>query len=243
MWWPGISAQLEKYIENCPECVKNKIPPKEPLLPTPLPKYPWQQIGTDLFHFENNTYLIAIDYFSRYPEVITLSSTTSKSVILALKTIFARHGIPETVISDNGPQYSSEEFQQFAIEYNFSHVTSSPHIPQCNGQAKRGVKTVKKLLKNAKDPFLSLLSYRATPLPWCKLSPAELLMGRVIRNSVPQIAETLLPKWPYLEKFRKDNSSFKQRQKADFDKRHRVKHLAEILTYGFALATSRQLEE
>ena len=89
-----------EYIENCPECVKSKIPPKEPLLPTTLPKYPWQQIGTDLFQ-----YLIAIDYFSRYPEVIILSSTTSKGVILALKTIFARHGIPETVISDNGPQY------------------------------------------------------------------------------------------------------------------------------------------
>ena len=228
VWWPGISAQLEKYIANCPECIKNKMLPKEPLTPTPLPQYPWQRIATDLFHLENKTYLITIDYFSRYPEVISLSFTTSKSVILALKTIFSRHGIPETVVSDNGPQYSSEEFKQFAQHYNFSHVTSSPHFPQCNGQAERGVNTVKKLLKNAKDPFLSLLSYRATPLPWCKLSPSELLMGRVIRNTVPQITETLIPKWSYLEKFPKDNSNFKQKQKTDFDKRHRVKPLAEI---------------
>ena len=123
--------------------VKERVPPKEPLLPTSLPTslpaYPWQRIGTDLFQVNNKTYLIAVDFFSRYPEVITLSSTTSKSIIMALKTLFARHGIPETVVSgDNGPQYSSEEFKQFAEEYNFTHSTSSPHYPQSNGQAERG---------------------------------------------------------------------------------------------------------
>ena len=97
---------------------------------------------------------------------MTLSSTTSKSVFLALKA--TRHGmigIPRVVISDNGPQFSSDEFKQFSSDYTFTHVTSSPNFPQSNGQAERGVKTVKKLLKEAKDPFLSLLSYRATPLP------------------------------------------------------------------------------
>ena len=81
------------------------------------------------------------------------SSITSKSITLALKTLFARHGIPETVISDNGPQFFSEEFQHFADEYNFSHTTSSPHFPQSKGQAERGVKTVKKIPKDIKTPF------------------------------------------------------------------------------------------
>ena len=104
-----------------------------------------------------------MDYFLKFPEVITTSSTTSKSVTVALKTIFARHGIPQVVVSDNGPQYSSEEFRQFAKDYTVTHVMSSPNFPQSNGQAERGVKTVKNLLKDARDPFLSLLSYRSTP--------------------------------------------------------------------------------
>ena len=131
-------------------------------------------------------------------------------------------------MSDNRPQYSSQEFKEFASAYNFAHITCSPHFPQNNGQAERGVKTVKKLLKEAKDLFLSLLSYRATPLPWCNLSPAELLMGRAIRSNIPQLEETFIPKWPYLEQFRQDNSHFKERQKADFNRCHRTTPLAEI---------------
>ena len=167
VWWPGLSQKLEQYIQSCQHCTKENTPRREPLMPTPLPEYPWQQIGTDLFQDGKITYLIAIDYFSRYPEVVSLSSTTSKGVIQALKSMLARHGIPATVMSDNGPQYSSQEFKDFAQDYNFVLVTSSPHYPQSNGQAERGVKTVKKLLKESKDPYLSLLSYRTTPLPWC----------------------------------------------------------------------------
>ena len=179
VWWPQLSAHI---IKSCPHCVKEHSPPKQPLMPTPLPDYPWQRVGSDLFHLNGNTYLIVVDYFSRFPEVIILSSTTSKSVIMALKTIFARHGIPQVVVSDNGPQYSS---RQFAKDYTFTHVTSSPNFLQSNGQAERGVKTMKNLLKDARDPFLSLLSYRATPLPWCNLSPAELLMGQTIHSNIP----------------------------------------------------------
>ena len=158
----------------------------------------------------------------------TLSSTTSKSIIQAMKTIFARHGIPEVVMSDNGPQYSSQEFKDFAADYNFKHITSSPNFPQSNGQAERGVKTVKRLLTNARDPFLSLLLYRTTPLPWCNISPAELLIGRAIRSNIPQPSKTHIPTWPYIDKFRQDNQQFKLRQKTDFDSRHRVRPLPEI---------------
>ena len=124
-------------------------------------------------------YLITVDYFSRYPEVTQLRTTTSSTVINSLKSIFARHGIPETVRSDNGPQFASSEFDDFARNYQFRHTTSSPHFPSSNGQAERAVKQVKHLLKRADDPFLALLSYRSTPMPWCGKSPAELLMGRI----------------------------------------------------------------
>ena len=116
-----------------------------------------------------------------------LTTTTSSAIITALKAVFSRHGLPEVVRSDNGPQYSSHEFARFADSYNFKHVTSSPLYPQSNGQAERAVQTVKNILKQSQDPFMGLLSYRSTPTPWCGLSPAELCMGRRIRTSVPQV--------------------------------------------------------
>lgn len=120
---------------------------------------------------------MVVDYFSRYMEVQMLTTTTSTAVISILKSLFARHGIPSILVSDNGPQYSSKEMQEFAALYGFQHVTSSPHHPQSNGMAERAVKTAKNLLEKSADPHMALLSYRTTPLPWCGRSPAELLMG------------------------------------------------------------------
>ena len=108
-------------------------------------------------------------------KISKLTTTSSSTVITVLKSIFARYGIPEIMISDNGPQY---EIKQFARQYGFNHITRSPHYPQSNGQAEHAVQTVKKLLKQAEDPWVALLNYRAAPLPWCNLSPAKLLMGR-----------------------------------------------------------------
>ena len=90
--------------------------------------------------------------------MIKLTSTTSAAVIKALKSVFSRHGIPETVRSDNGPQYSSQEFARFASSYEFNHVTSSPRFPQSNGQVERTVQTVKRLPKRSNEPYLAMLS-------------------------------------------------------------------------------------
>ena len=106
--------------------------------------------------------------------------------------------------------------------YGVQHLTSSPRYPQSNGQAERTVQTIKRLLKKSEDPFLALLSYRATPLPWCNFSPAELLMGRQLRTTVPQTDNQLIPKWSFLPQFKHANRSFKEQQKRNFDLRHRV---------------------
>ena len=131
-------------------------------------------------------------------------------------------------MSDNGPQFSSLEFSEFAKRYNFTHTTSSPHYPASNGQAERAVQTIKHLLRDADDPFLALLSYRATPLHWCTRSPAELLMGSRIRTTLPQTSKSLVPQWPHLQDFRERNNHFKDKQKADYNRHHRVHNLPPI---------------
>ena len=140
-------------------------------------------MGTDLFQIGKQHQLIVVDYYSHFPEVIKLSSTTSQAVISALKPIFARYRIPETVYSDNGPHYQSGEFKQFAREYDFNHVTSSPHFPQSNGLIERTVQTVKKLLQDS-DPCLALLNIGATPLNWCRLCPS-VTDGKTIEEQPP----------------------------------------------------------
>ena len=107
VWWPEMSQQIQEFVKKCAICAKESRANLQPMIATQLPDYPWQRVGTDLFQLKGSTYIIVIDYFSRYPEVIKLKGTTSGHVIEALKAVFSRHGIPETVVSDNGPQYSS----------------------------------------------------------------------------------------------------------------------------------------
>jgi len=150
-----------------------------------------------------------VHYFSRYPEVQALNSTTSSSIINALKNIFSQFGIPEVVISGNGPQHASNEFAEIAKAYDFKHVTCSPPFAQSNGQVERTIQTLKRFIKESKDPYMALLAYRSTPFPWCKLSPSELLMERCLCSNIPILKEQLTPEWMYLGEFHKQNLEFK----------------------------------
>ena len=93
-------------------------------------------------------------------------------------------GIPEIVVSNNGPQFAAATFSKFAQEWGFTHLTISPHYPQSNGEVERAVKTPKNLIIKAKDPYLAVLSYRSTPLD-NGYTLAELLMGRKLRSTIP----------------------------------------------------------
>ena len=177
VWWPGVSSAIEQFVQSCPTCQRLTPLHREPLLITPLPSHLWERIAADLFELKGSTYLLVTDYHSRFVEVQRLTTTTSSSIVRYLKTIFARFGIPATMVTNNGPQLDSQEMKEFAQTYDFHHITSSPYYPQANGLAERMVKTVKKLLEDTADPHMALLSYHATPLPWCGLSPAELSWG------------------------------------------------------------------
>ena len=143
-----------------------------------------------------------------------------------MKSIFSRHGIPEVLLTDNGPQYDSKEFTEPASHYGFSHSTSSPHFPQSNGFAERAIKMTKGCLKKSKDPYLAILSHRAIPLPWCNFSPAELLMGRQIPSTILQTTGRLTPQWQFLTKFRELNRRHKWKQKEYFNSQHWTKSFA-----------------
>ena len=173
---------------------------KEPLKSHELPERPWQKIAIDLFELDKQEYVVMVDYYSKFFEVSHLPNSKSKTVINHIKPQFARYGIPETIVSDNGPEFSSHEFAEFAKQYGFKHITSSPRYPQSNGLAERAVQTAENILKKAKvegkDFQLGLLAYRNTPIEEIGLSPAQMLMGRRTRTQLPTTPALLEPQYP-----------------------------------------------
>ena len=165
VWWSNLSKRIENLVRECPTCIKTKANRAEPMIPSQLPEGPLQKVGTDLFEWKGQEFVLVVDYFSRYCEIGVLRKSTSQEVINHLKAIFAHHGIPETVISDNGPQYSSAE---------------------------RMVQTTKNLLTKSDDPHEALLAHRATPLE-NGFSPAELCVRRRLRTTLPTTPSKLTP--------------------------------------------------
>ena len=169
---------------------------KEPLQPHSLVFKPWFKVGIDIFQLFNQNYLIIVDYFSKYPEVISLNNNlTAQNIITKMKSIFARHGIPKIVISDNAKQFNSLDYKNFASDWDFEIKLSSPHHQQSNGFAERTIQTIKsifnKCIENKEDIYLALLSFRNTPIFGSKYSPSEILMSRLLRDNLPLIETKL----------------------------------------------------
>ena len=187
MYWPSMSQDIEDEVKKCAVCATYRNSnQKEPLLPHTVPERPWAKLGSDIFTFGGRDYLVVVDYFSKYPEVVHLENKTATGVIRAPKPIFARHAIPDEFMSDNMP-FSSHRFTTFAREWGFKLTTSSPRYPQSNGQSERCIQTVKSLMKKAyeesKEPHLALLDY--SPVSGLKYSPAQLLMSRGLKDKLP----------------------------------------------------------
>ena len=167
----------------------------------------------------------------------------AEHVIMHIKSTFAKHGIPQILISCNGPPFNFFLFVDFARTYGFQHITSSPYFPRSDGEAERGVQTIKRWLKSNPDFYIALLSYRSTPLK-NGFSPAELLMGRRLRTTLLMLPGKLNPKWGHLNEFRKADSVIKQKQKNDYDKRHGVKNFPPLLPETYVwIDDDRNLQE
>ncbi|GBL82335.1 hypothetical protein AVEN_252496-1 [Araneus ventricosus] len=202
----------------------------QPLIPTSFPERPWEVLGLDLFKYKNSWYLLISDYYSRYPEIARLDRITSAEIINHCKSIFSRHGIPYVVRSDNGSQFDpvkTVEFKDFAKSYGFTHISSSPKFSQSNGLIEAAVKTVKARIKKSRDPYLSLMAYRATPLE-NGFSPSELLMGRRINTTLP-VAKTQLQPYPVNKKVLEAKEERRiEGQETNYDKHHGVRNLDEL---------------
>ena len=193
VYWPSINKDIEHLVEACATCQRHQPQePRQPLKPTPPPERPWQQLRADFMMFDGSEYLVIVDYYSKMPIVrkMPTSQCNSAKTITVLKELFAEHGIPEEIRSDNGPQFASHLFAEFTKDWNIKHSTSSPRNPRSNGQAESAVKIVKGLLTRAKcsgqDPYLALLAYRSTPVDSHLRSPAEMLYQCALCTTVPQ---------------------------------------------------------
>ncbi|KAJ8416486.1 hypothetical protein AAFF_G00357740 [Aldrovandia affinis] len=220
MYWPGLSNDVRAMVDSCSSC-QEQLPSnqREPLLPHPVPDAPWQRIAADIFKLHGRPFLLITDYYSKFPEVLQLPDKTAGSVIARFKAVFSRHGVPFTLIADHVP-FASAEMARFASTWGFKIIHSSPAFPQSNGMAERAIKTVKAMLtaaaRNGVDPHLAMLNLRNTPVTGMAYSPAQLLMGRVLRSNLPISNAALQPSTPV--NVREGLARCQWRQKESYDK-------------------------
>ena len=192
VWWPGLDKALELTVKTCGACQQHQnTPPIAPLHPWLWPNKPWSRIHIDFAGpFQGRHFLIAVDTHSKWPEVREMSTTTAAKTIIVLREMFANNGLPDQIVSDNGPQFTSYDFQHFCKANGIKHIRTAPYHPSSNGLAERFVQTFKQAMRKAeKDPLLFshklasfLLTYRATPHATTNVAPCILFMGRPLRT-------------------------------------------------------------
>ena len=193
VYWPGMSRDIHDTVAKCATWLTHRYKnQKEPMIPHSITDRPWQKLGSDVFEHKGKPYLVVVDYYSKFIETSLMRDKTAGTIVTHMKSIFARHGIPEELVSDNMP-YNSKEFKQFATDWGFKVTTSSPTYPQSNGLSEKAVQTVKRILKKTNDPYIGLLEYQNTPVTGMAYSPSQLLMSRATRTKIPVAQELLRP--------------------------------------------------
>ena len=190
-FWPSINKAIEEVVCQCETCTWFQSQNAAvPLTPTPTPSHPWQMCATDIFMLKGVDHLVVGNVYSKMIFIwcIPPGQSNTNKVVSLLKEMFAEHGIPKVLCSDNGPQYASAQFADFCTSWGITHETSSLHYPQSNGFAEACVKSVKYALQKAKyssaGPQLTLLALWATPIDTKLPSPAELLYQNQLRTNI-----------------------------------------------------------
>lgn len=192
VWWASLDSDIEQCAHACEACqVSRNLPAKAPLHPWAWPTSPWERIHVDFAGpVQGKMMLVVVDAHSKWPEVLTLTSTTAARTIAALREMFSRYGLPKQLVSDNGPQFTSQEFACFMARNGVKHIRTSPYHPASNGAVERLVQSVKRGVKAgirsgvplecALQAFL--LRYRTTPHTTTGITPSTLMLGRDVRT-------------------------------------------------------------
>ena len=156
-----MSADLKALVTQCEACAKYAPrQQKEPLMQPDTPQRAWNSVSADIMSLRGKEYLVTVDALSGFFEIDLLRQQTAAEVIIKLKMHFARYGTPMTLATDNGPQFASKQFAEFAKKWRFDHRTSSPHYPRTNGQAEAAVKVAKSILRKVQheksDVYMAL---------------------------------------------------------------------------------------
>ena len=207
-FWPGMTPAIEETRARCTSC--NRMAPSQPNAPpTPpiRPVYPFQAICADYFSYSGHHYLVAVDRYSNWP-MVEENAEGFKGLIAALRRVFVTFGIAEELSSDGGPEFMAGATETFLRNWGVQHRVSSVAHPHSNCRAELGVKTVKRMLVSSTGPGGSLntdafqramLAYRNTPDPVSRVSPAEIIFGRRIRDFIPAPPGQYLPHWTWRE--------------------------------------------
>lgn len=193
-WWSGMDSEIENLAKNCESCQLNKHnPPKvETHLWQPA-KAAFERLHLDFagpLH-DGSYFLIIVDAFSKWIEVEVMRSITSSATIEKMQRFFSTYGIPLYVVTDNGSQFTSEEFSKFLLDNGIFHKRSAPYHPATNGQAERSIQTIKQKIKAIKYRNVFelekcirkiLMQYRITKHATTGKSPADLVFNRPMRS-------------------------------------------------------------
>lgn len=201
VWWPGIDKNAEDFVKNCKQCILVGSPGvPEPIHRTRMPEKPWTDIAVDFMGPlpSGHSVFVMVDYYSRFTEAVVMRQTTAKRTVDALHETFCRFGMPETIRSDNGPQFISEEMKSFCEQYGIKLLKTTPYWPQANGEVERANRAILKRLKISQlsqksdwiwDLRSFLLMYNSTPHTTTGISPSSLMFGRILRDKIPVFAE------------------------------------------------------
>lgn len=234
MFWPNMCQEIEDFIANCQICQRySRSKPKQLLKCHEFPDLPFEKVGADIMDFKSKSYLIIVDYYSKWVEIHQMKNKTSEEVISIFKNVFSCFGIPKVIISDNMP-FNSFMMKEFSEQWGFELRTVSPHYPKSNGLAEKFVGIAKTLIKktdeSASDFQSALLEYRNSPISGTNVSPAELLMNRKLRTKLPIGAHKLKPRIPQdvrpsFEKIQNNSKSYYDRTarpEQAFEKNERI---------------------
>lgn len=235
VWWLGMDRHVENYIKNCQTCIelsRDDLP--EPMVMSTMPEGPWSKLALDFWSTSaiNEKVLVVADYYSRFIEALVMKETTAEATIKTLTALFQKRGWPDTLKHDNGPQFASATFREWAEEHMMKLNPTTPRFAQENGLVERHMKGITRALAIAKventewkqtlEQYVD--NYNSWPHSVTLIPPRDLLNGRVLRGQLPQLIKPKrLTKDMYDSMAREADLAHKAKKKEKEDRRRRAK--------------------